>query len=188
MERIDEEESDEQRGQGAAPAASTTTQQQLTMAQRMEKQKKLKSLVVNVIESLLVNCVTEAELLQKANLLSKSCFDDLTTERSLIHICGYPLCSNSLPDDKRRSRQRYHIDLNNHKVYDITERKRFCSDLCYKASTFLKEQMPDEPLWFRSLQEEDNDDHDQATVVKEYLLYRDTRGLAGVQVKLQLSD
>ena len=34
-------------------------------------------------------------------------------------------------------------------VYDITERKNFCSDSCFKRSNFLKAQVSTSPLWLR---------------------------------------
>ena len=34
-------------------------------------------------------------------------------------------------------------------VYDITERKNFCSNYCFKRSNFLKAQVSTSPLWLR---------------------------------------
>lgn len=34
-------------------------------------------------------------------------------------------------------------------MYDITERKKFCSNLCFKSSNYLKEQLLTSPLWLR---------------------------------------
>ena len=34
-------------------------------------------------------------------------------------------------------------------VYDITERKNFCSNSCFKRSNFLKSQVSTSPLWLR---------------------------------------
>ena len=39
--------------------------------------------------------------------------------------------------------------MNSRQVYDITERKNFCSDDCYKKSNFLKSQLATSPLWLR---------------------------------------
>lgn len=45
--------------------------------------------------------------------------------------------------------KQYQISTLTNKVYDITDRKKFCSSHCYKASTFLKDQMLTSPLWLR---------------------------------------
>lgn len=47
-------------------------------------------------------------------------------------------------------KKQFHISLVNKKVYDITERKNFCSNNCFKASNFIKEQMLTSPLWMRN--------------------------------------
>lgn len=49
----------------------------------------------------------------------------------------------SIPD------KQYHISTVANKVYDITDRKKFCSNLCFKASNYLKEQLLTSPLWLR---------------------------------------
>lgn len=50
----------------------------------------------------------------------------------------------------RMPKKQYHISLITNKVYDITERKNFCSNGCFKESNFIKEQMLTSPLWMRN--------------------------------------
>lgn len=45
--------------------------------------------------------------------------------------------------------KQYHISTVANKVYDITDRKKFCSNLCFKSSNYLKEQLLTSPLWLR---------------------------------------
>lgn len=45
--------------------------------------------------------------------------------------------------------KQYHISRATNKVYDITERKKFCSNSCFKSSNYLKEQLLTSPLWLR---------------------------------------
>lgn len=155
-------------------------QQRAAQLMILEKQKKLKSFVATVVEELLERDITEAQLIEKANLLSKSCYGDTVTERSIIKICGYPICPNELPPINPK--QKYHIDMKNRKIFDVTERKCFCSNLCYKASEFLKEQLADEPLWFRNDHVQDNG---QPKVNKQFVLYREITGSRGVQMELK---
>lgn len=46
-------------------------------------------------------------------------------------------------------KKQYQISTEHNKVYDLTERKKFCSNDCYKSSIFLKEQVLTTPLWVR---------------------------------------
>lgn len=61
-------------------------------------------------------------------------------------LCGYPLCDITLADIPK---QQYIISKTQNKVFDITERKKFCSNKCYKSSVYLKEQILTTPLWVR---------------------------------------
>lgn len=78
--------------------------------------------------------------------LNQAHYDDIIEERSIAKLCGYPLCDinlNNIP------KQQYIIASTQNKVYDITERKKFCSNKCYKSSMYLKEQILSTPLWVR---------------------------------------
>ncbi|CAL1282002.1 unnamed protein product [Larinioides sclopetarius] len=46
-------------------------------------------------------------------------------------------------------KKQYHISTISNKVYDITERKCFCCNECFKASNYLKAQLADLPLYMR---------------------------------------
>lgn len=67
-------------------------------------------------------------------------------ERSIIKLCGYPLCQKKLGIIPK---QKYKISTKTNKVYDITERKSFCSNFCYRASKFFETQIPKTPVWVR---------------------------------------
>lgn len=56
------------------------------------------------------------------------------------------MCEVKLTDVPK---QQYSISRIQNKVYDITERKKFCSNKCYKSSVYLKEQILTTPLWVR---------------------------------------
>ncbi|KAF6111146.1 RNA polymerase II associated protein 2 [Phyllostomus discolor] len=73
-------------------------------------------------------------------------YSDVVDERSIIKLCGYPLCHNKLGIVPK---QKYKISTKTNKVYDITERKCFCSNFCYKASKFFEAQIPKSPVWVR---------------------------------------
>lgn len=101
-----------------------------------------------IVESLLEKGIKDTYLLQCLPDINQSHFEDIIEERAILHQCGYPLCSNDLLE-KDIPRQKYRISLRTNKVYDITARKNFCSNSCYKAAMFVKKQMLTSPLWFR---------------------------------------
>lgn len=78
--------------------------------------------------------------------INQSHYDDIVEERSIVKLCGYPLCDDSLKDIPKRQ---FIISTAQNKVYDITERKKFCSNKCFKSSEYLKEQILTSPLWVR---------------------------------------
>lgn len=78
------------------------------------------------------------------------CLKDAVEERSLVKLCGYPLCDK--PHDASKVRQKFHISTLTNKVYDVEERKLFCSSLCFKSSNFFKDQLETSPLWLREVE------------------------------------
>ena len=81
-------------------------------------------------------------------------YDDIVTERSIVRICGYPLCALPLtPQHQRRHAAQYHISLDQKKVFDLTERRKFCSNFCFKASNYYRQQLETAPLWLREQQQ-----------------------------------
>jgi len=81
-------------------------------------------------------------------------YDDIVTERSIVQTCGYPLCASPLtPQQQRRHAAKYHISLAQKKVFDLTERRKFCSNFCFQASNFYREQLETAPLWLREQQQ-----------------------------------
>jgi len=122
---------------------------------------------LEIIESLLTDeeVVKEEEFLSNCLFITSNDLNDICIERSLIGLCGYALCRNQLskchtcathrvhtcPHIRRdfKDNQNYKIDSKSNKVFDINERKQFCSDLCLFASNYLKEQLSEEPIYMR---------------------------------------
>lgn len=76
--------------------------------------------------------------------------EDVIEERAIIKLCGYVQCDNCL--SATMPKQRYRISMKSNKVYDISQRKNYCSSECYAASKYLLEQMLTSPLWLRDLE------------------------------------
>uniref|UniRef100_A0A336LK97 RNA polymerase II subunit B1 CTD phosphatase RPAP2 homolog n=2 Tax=Culicoides sonorensis TaxID=179676 RepID=A0A336LK97_CULSO len=111
-------------------------QEQILLA--LDKKRKCNARAQEIVEKLLDPVIQPKELLSHIKYINQSHFEDVIQERSIENICGWVLCSNQL---SKPPKQQYKIDIANKKVLDITERKLFCSGLCYKQAIFLKEQM-----------------------------------------------
>lgn len=106
---------------------------------------------LQVVENLLEPLVSEDLVVSLCCFISQDDYLDVIEERNILGLCGYPLCSKLV----KLIKQKYHISMKTNKVYDITERKCFCSNVCYKASNFLKAQLSACPVW---LNEKDTED------------------------------
>lgn len=85
----------------------------------------------------------ERQLLAAGSLLSRNDYNDVVTERTIADMCGYPLCTNSLPSERPR-KGRYRISLKEHKVYDLQETYMYCSSDCLINSRAFAANLPDE--------------------------------------------
>lgn len=79
--------------------------------------------------SLLEGIKHENQLIATGSVISRSDYHDVVTERTIAKLCGYPLCSNSLPSERPR-KGHYRISLKEHKVYDLQETYMYCSSSC----------------------------------------------------------
>ncbi|KAM8930581.1 putative RNA polymerase II subunit B1 CTD phosphatase RPAP2 [Pelodytes ibericus] len=126
---------------------------------------------LHIVECLLEDDVAENFLADCARFISPAHYKDIVEERSIIKSCGYPICRKKLENVPK---QKYRISTKTNKVYDITERKCFCSNFCFRASKFYETQIPQSPVWMR--EEECPPD------IK--LLKDGNSGQSGVEVKL----
>ncbi|XP_054720970.1 putative RNA polymerase II subunit B1 CTD phosphatase RPAP2 homolog [Uloborus diversus] len=120
------------------------TRKQMQIFAAREKILKIKKIVFKIIEEMLEKEISEDWFLENCPKLCTTEYEDVIVERSIDRLCGYPLCSNSI---KQVKKQIYHICCLDNKVYDLTERKYFCSSECFKASNILKHQLSSLPLY-----------------------------------------
>lgn len=85
----------------------------------------------------------ENKLFAAGSLMCRSDYQDIVTERTIVNMCGYPLCSNLLPSD-RPHKGRYRISLREHKVYDLCETYMYCSTNCVVNSRAFAGSLPEE--------------------------------------------
>ncbi|CAH9050534.1 unnamed protein product [Cuscuta epithymum] len=83
------------------------------------------------------------KLFAAGSLMSCSDYQDVVTERTIANMCGYPLCSNSLPSS-RPHKGHYRISLKEHKVYDLRETYMYCSANCAVNSRAYACNLPEE--------------------------------------------
>jgi hypothetical protein len=98
------------------------------------------------VERLLEPSRDETLMTQAAQVLLQSHYNDVVDERNISHLCGYPVCKNPLG---KQPQQRYHISLAKKKVFDLTERKKFCCSECFRASKYYASQLSTLPLQAR---------------------------------------
>uniref|UniRef100_A0ACD5ZPG9 Uncharacterized protein n=2 Tax=Avena sativa TaxID=4498 RepID=A0ACD5ZPG9_AVESA len=80
-----------------------------------------------------------------AAVLSRPDYDDVITERRIDESCGYAACPNPLPGASNpKAAPRFHISLREHRVYDLEEARKFCSERCLVASAAFAASLPPE--------------------------------------------
>jgi len=110
--------------------------------------------------------------LDKTKQISPHHLDDVAEERKLVGICGWVLCDKPLVN---LPKQQYAI--RGKRIFDITDRKNFCSSPCFTTWTHFKAQMMTSPLWLR--------DEEPTPTFTIYEPNSDKDLLHGVLVKLQ---
>lgn len=141
----------------------------------IERKKETTARALGIVVRFSEGVVTEQCLLENVHYINQCHFQDITEERAILKLCGYPVCGNKLNDIPKKQ---YHISTKQNKVFDITDRKNFCSNLCYKASKFLQDQLLTSPLWLR-----DNEKH----ISFKLLPLESKAGIAGVEVDIGLT-
>ncbi|XP_039999249.1 putative RNA polymerase II subunit B1 CTD phosphatase rpap2 isoform X2 [Xiphias gladius] len=114
--------------------------------EKLREKLELEKRALKVVERLLEDSVAEDFLVDCAKFITPANYKDAVEERSITKLCGYPKCPNKLG---KIPTQQYKISTKTNKVYDITERKCFCSNFCYKASKEFELQISKTPLWLR---------------------------------------
>uniref|UniRef100_G3MKI0 RNA polymerase II subunit B1 CTD phosphatase RPAP2 homolog n=1 Tax=Amblyomma maculatum TaxID=34609 RepID=G3MKI0_AMBMU len=137
-----------------------TSERKQAILKTIERRDSCKKRAAQVVEEMLESPLSEEWLLGVLHELSQQDYQDAVEERVILLLCGYPLCNKKIAE---LPKQKYHICVKTKKVYDITHRKQFCSNSCYRASTFLMAQLWDGPLWLR----------DEADSNTKYRIYRE---------------
>ncbi|XP_064650171.1 RNA polymerase II subunit B1 CTD phosphatase Rpap2-like [Lineus longissimus] len=127
-------------------ADEVTQRKREEVLKQLQKQKECENRAVKIVERLLEENITEEFLKDSAQLITPSHYADVNEERNIARLCGYPVCSKSLGPIPK---QKYHISTKHNKVYDITDRKKFCSNQCYQASRHFERQISTAPLFLR---------------------------------------
>ncbi|KAK7868189.1 hypothetical protein R5R35_003056 [Gryllus longicercus] len=112
----------------------------------IQKKRECNAKALTIVEHMLEVNINEEWFLQQLKFIDVGHFQDIIEERALSKQCGYPLCGENL---KSTPNQQFRISTKYNKVYDITERKNFCSNQCYKAGKYVKDQLLTSPLWLR---------------------------------------
>ncbi|XP_062844048.1 putative RNA polymerase II subunit B1 CTD phosphatase rpap2 [Trichomycterus rosablanca] len=131
---------------GQVRSAEEEARRREILKESLREKLELEKRALQVVERLLDENVSEDFLTDCVRLITPANYRDAVEERSIAKLCGYPVCSNTLTNVPS---QQYKISTRTNKVYDITERKCFCSDFCFIASKHLEVQISKSPLWLR---------------------------------------
>ncbi len=112
----------------------------------IRKRVALEERAFRIVERLIENPVEEEYFRESGRYIDPNHYADIVEERSIVNQCGYPLCVQIL---KNVPKQKYRISTRTNTVYDITERKKFCSGSCYSASRYYEKQLSTVPVWAR---------------------------------------
>ncbi|XP_034071263.1 putative RNA polymerase II subunit B1 CTD phosphatase rpap2 isoform X2 [Gymnodraco acuticeps] len=140
---------------------------------KLRQQYDLEKRALKIVERLLEDNVTEDFLVDCAKFITPTNYKDVVEERFIAKMCAYPICSIKLG---KIPTQRYQISTKTNKVYDITERKCYCSNFCYKASKEFDLQISTSPLWLRP--------HETPPEIK--LMKKGDGGSSGEEVRLKV--
>ncbi|KAF0749803.1 putative RNA polymerase II subunit B1 CTD phosphatase RPAP2 [Aphis craccivora] len=116
------------------------------LAESLKIKKECEKKALDIVIELIDGGLEESELLNKLYSINVCHYEDVVEERFILKQCGYVMCDKKLTDIPN---QKYKISLALTKVFDITERKKFCSNICYKSSKYLQNQLLTSPLWLR---------------------------------------
>ncbi|XP_039672844.1 putative RNA polymerase II subunit B1 CTD phosphatase rpap2 isoform X2 [Perca fluviatilis] len=154
-----------------ALAAEEEARRREVVTEMLRDKLELEKRALKIVERLLEDSVAEDFLVDCARFITPAYYKDALEERSIAKMCSYPICSNKLG---KIPTQKYRISTKTNKVYDITERKCFCSNFCYKASKEFELQIPNTPLWLRQ--------HESPPEIK--LMKKRDCGSSGEELKL----
>ncbi|CAI6359557.1 unnamed protein product [Macrosiphum euphorbiae] len=130
------------------PNISKKKKEQLSknILETLKKKKECEKKALDIVIELIDGGLEEADLLNKLHSINPCHYEDVVEERFILKQCGYVMCEKKL---EYIPNQKYKISLALKKVYDITERKKFCSNICFKSSKYLQNQLLTTPLWLR---------------------------------------
>eukprot|EP00116_Pleurobrachia_bachei_P005830 sb/3466092/ len=98
-----------------------------------------------IVERFLENPISSSLLKKALSYINQDVYNDIVEERSILKLCGYPICLGKLPAQIRK--QTWAIDRRTNKVYKLEERVKYCSDRCYSISRSLRDSLSPEPVW-----------------------------------------
>ena len=101
-----------------------------------------------VMELIDEESISEEKLIATTPWLNPVNYSDIVEERFSMKLCGYILCPNKLINIPKH---KYHISVATRQVFDLSERKKFCSNQCFKESEYFAGQLSKEPIWERNI-------------------------------------
>ncbi|CAM4862447.1 unnamed protein product [Rotaria socialis] len=149
---------------------------------KIEQRRACEKKAINTCLHLIDEDKVDHETLKNAAILiDQERYRGVNEDRALKKVCGYPVCFKSLPNDIPK--HQYYVNVKVNKVIDTTERRLFCSTLCYKSSKYFERQIPASPVWAREEQQKGNisfkidllsneraneEEHDHSAIISQF--------------------
>lgn len=125
-------------GKAPKPPPAAMEKKELTPAQKAEMECRIRAKVscdkaaYDLQWLLLEPGITERALTAAAEVLQPAHYDDITEERALDGLCGYPPCTQAVPN--KGQGKKLHVSLSERKVFDISHLHNFCGRSCAEKS------------------------------------------------------
>ncbi|KAK9462339.1 Rtr1/RPAP2 family-domain-containing protein [Lipomyces oligophaga] len=118
------------------------------------------SIVLLLIE-FMTNHVDSDFLKYASRFLTAESYDDIVDERNVLHICGYPICTESpisliCANKRKRGKKIYQIQYTEPRTSDppstsaVSYMRKYCSRRHFQASMIYRAQLSEEAVWARS--------------------------------------
>ncbi|XP_050728420.1 uncharacterized protein LOC127004581 [Eriocheir sinensis] len=136
---------------GARQEAPKPSKRQETLKVTSECAQQARRRAQNCFLSMIEGSVEPKVFIATARYINPEVYDDVVVERAVAGLCGYPMCPNTFTDTYG---SRTYVIRNNN-LYDITQRRNFCSNVCFEASELVRKQVLTLPLYLRDTEDSD---------------------------------
>lgn len=132
--------------QNSRPRKSRSVERRGRIRQEVQAKANFSSDIWQLQQQLVTPNVADVLMLAAKKLLPVKDYEAVVEERALEGLCGFPPCSQSLPEEHGKV---WKINGRTHEVYKQVEVGMFCSQQCMKESNAFAVHLQPDPLYCR---------------------------------------